>query len=62
MAAGVECFRVLFPKGMDANDVARKMHPAEKTLGLFAIVGPDDQPLAAAGEPAAFEMCRPTAG
>jgi len=35
MAAGIECFRVLFPKGMDANDVARKMHPAEKTLGLF---------------------------
>lgn len=35
MAAGVECFRVLFPKGMDANDVVRKMHPAEKTLGLF---------------------------
>ena len=35
MAAGVECFRVLFPKGMDANEVARKMKPAEKTLGLF---------------------------
>ncbi len=35
MSAGVECFRVLFPKGMDANEVARKMHPAEKTLGLF---------------------------
>jgi DNA primase catalytic core len=35
MAAGVECFRVLFPKGMDANDVVRKMKPAEKTLGLF---------------------------
>ena len=35
MAAGVECFRVLFPKGMDANDVTRKMKPAEKTIGLF---------------------------
>jgi DNA primase len=35
MAAGVECFRVLFPKGMDTNDAVRKMHPAEKTLGLF---------------------------
>ena len=34
MAAGVECFRVLFPKGMDANDAVRKMHPAEKTLLL----------------------------
>jgi len=35
IAEGLECFRVLFPKGMDANDVVRKMHPAEKTLGLF---------------------------
>lgn len=35
MAVGVECFRVLFPKGMDANDVVRKMKPAEKALGLF---------------------------
>ena len=35
MAAGVECFRVLFPKRMDANDVVRKMKPAEKALGLF---------------------------
>jgi DNA primase len=35
MGAGVECFRVLFPKGMDANDVVRKMKPAEKALGLF---------------------------
>jgi len=35
MAAGVECFRVLLPKGMDANDVVRKMKPAEKALGLF---------------------------
>jgi DNA primase len=35
LAAGVECFRVLFPKGMDANEVALKMTPAEKTLALF---------------------------
>jgi DNA primase catalytic core len=35
MAHGIECFRVLFPKGMDANDVIRKMQPADKTLGLF---------------------------
>lgn len=35
MTTGVECFRVLFPKGMDPNDAVRKMHPAEKTLGLF---------------------------
>jgi CHC2 zinc finger/Toprim-like/DNA primase catalytic core, N-terminal domain len=35
MAAGVECFRVLFPKGMDANEVTMKMQPADKTLALF---------------------------
>jgi DNA primase catalytic core len=35
MAAGVECYRVLFPKGMDANEVALKMAPADKTLGHF---------------------------
>jgi len=34
-AAGIACFRVLFPKGMDANDVAVKMHPARKTFELF---------------------------
>ncbi len=35
IAEGIGCSRVLFPKGMDANDVALKMHPVEKTLGLF---------------------------
>jgi hypothetical protein len=35
VAEGIGCSRVLFPKGMDANDVALKMHPVEKTLGLF---------------------------
>jgi len=34
-SAGVACYRVLFPKGMDANEVALKMHPADKTLALF---------------------------
>lgn len=34
-AAGIACHRVLFPKGMDLNDVVVKMHPAEKTLGVF---------------------------
>lgn len=32
---GIDCYRVLFPKGMDANDVIRKMQPADKTLALF---------------------------
>jgi DNA primase catalytic core len=33
MHAGLECYRVLFPKGMDANDYARMVQPAEKSLG-----------------------------
>ena len=32
--SGVECFRVLFPKNMDANDYALKMTPADKSLEL----------------------------
>ncbi len=35
MAMGIECFRVLFPKGMDANEYALKVTPAAKTLGLM---------------------------
>jgi len=31
---GIECFRILFPKGMDANDYALKVQPATKSLGL----------------------------
>lgn len=34
LEAGIECFRVLFPKGMDANEYAQKVQPAEKSLGL----------------------------
>jgi DNA primase len=34
MESGIECFRVLFPKGMDANDYAQKVKPAQKSLGL----------------------------
>ena len=33
-AAGIACFRVLFPKGMDANDYALRVQPATKSLGL----------------------------
>jgi hypothetical protein len=31
-AAGVECFRVHFPKGMDANEYALKVTPASRSL------------------------------
>jgi len=35
MEMGIECFRVRFPKGMDANECALKTQPAAKTLGVF---------------------------
>jgi len=33
-AAGIECFRIQFPKGMDANEYAVKVLPAAKSLGV----------------------------
>ncbi len=35
MAMGIDCFRVLFPRGMDANEYALKVTPAAKSLGLL---------------------------
>jgi DNA primase len=35
MQLGIECFRVQFPKGMDANEYARKVQPAAKSLGVM---------------------------
>jgi DNA primase catalytic core len=32
---GLECFRVQFPKGMDANEYARKVTPAAKSLAVL---------------------------
>jgi DNA primase len=34
IAAGLECYRIQFPKGMDANEYALKLTPAEQSLGL----------------------------
>ena len=34
MAHGVECWRVQFPRGMDANEYASKVKPADKSLGV----------------------------
>jgi DNA primase/post-segregation antitoxin (ccd killing protein) len=34
MGEGLDCYRLLFPKGMDANEYARKVQPAEKSLGV----------------------------
>jgi DNA primase len=33
-AAGLDCYRILFPKGMDANEYALKVGPASKSLGV----------------------------
>ncbi|HEV8367495.1 MAG TPA: CHC2 zinc finger domain-containing protein [Pyrinomonadaceae bacterium] len=32
---GIECFRLHFPKGMDANEYALAVKPAEKSLGVL---------------------------
>jgi DNA primase catalytic core len=32
---GIECFRILFPKGMDANEYALKVQPAMRSLGVL---------------------------
>jgi DNA primase catalytic core len=34
IAEGFECFRILFPRNMDANDYALKTQPAQKALDL----------------------------
>ena len=34
MADGIECYRIQFPKGMDANEYAQKVTPAAKSLGM----------------------------
>jgi len=35
VSIGIDCFRVVFPKGMDANEYALKVQPAAKSLGLL---------------------------
>jgi len=35
LAMGIECFRVQFPKNMDANEYALKVTPATKSLGML---------------------------
>ena len=34
MREGLDCYRILFPKGMDANEYALKVGPASKSLGV----------------------------
>jgi hypothetical protein len=35
LAMGIECYRVQFPKGMDANEYALKVTPPSKSLGVL---------------------------
>ncbi|HEV2112766.1 MAG TPA: CHC2 zinc finger domain-containing protein [Terriglobales bacterium] len=35
LAMGIDCYRVLFPKNMDANEYALKVQPAPKSLGVL---------------------------
>ncbi len=35
LALGLDCYRIQFPKGMDANEYAMKVTPAVKSLGLI---------------------------
>ena len=35
LAMGIECYRVQFPKNMDANEYALKVQPAAKSLGIL---------------------------
>jgi DNA primase/post-segregation antitoxin (ccd killing protein) len=34
IAEGIDCYRIQFPKGMDANEYALKVTPAAKSLGM----------------------------
>jgi DNA primase len=34
MAEGLDCYRIVFPKGMDANEYALHVQPAAKSLGV----------------------------
>ena len=60
LEAGIETWRVLFPKGMDANDYARKVQPAAKSLGLLLQqadwLGKGKRPGVVVSEPATLEV------
>jgi DNA primase len=55
MGEGMECLRIQFPKGMDANEYALKVTPAAKSLGLLvrqaAWLGKGKAPPAVPGKP-----------
>ena len=68
-AAGIDCYRVQFPRGMDANEYALKVTPAAKALGVVirkaAWMGQGEAPAvelgAAPSPPAPAEASAPAA-
>jgi DNA primase len=58
---GIDCFRVVFPKGMDANEYALKVQPAAKSLGLLIRkaewMGKGAAPKREAAEPVEVTAC-----
>jgi DNA primase len=63
MAMGIECFRVQFPKGQDANQYARITQPAGKALGLLltsaAWLGKGQRPTVPVIQPVAPVLATP---
>jgi len=59
---GIECFRVQFPKSMDANEYALKVQPASKSLGIMlnraAWLGKGERPTVAVIEPVKAEAVK----
>ena len=55
LAMGIECFRVQFPKNMDANEYALKVTPAAKSLGILlnkaAWLGKGQRPVVTVNQP-----------
>ena len=62
MEMGIECFRVQFPKNMDANEYALKVQPASKSLGIMlnraAWLGKGERPTVAVIEPVKTEPAK----
>jgi DNA primase catalytic core len=63
MQMGIECFRVKFPKGQDANEFALKTRPPGKALGVFLNsaewLGKSKRPAVAVIEPQQIEPTAP---
>jgi DNA primase catalytic core len=65
LAMGIDCYRVQFPKNMDANEYALKVQPAAKSLAILlnkaAWYGKGKRPVVAVSEPVIEETIQPAA-